>query len=273
LSPRFALNHMVAPALRYDALLRLAANLRCIGVEYRNDLPAPLFDGASPQAVGEDAAALGLRILTLAEVKSFNDWTNERLAEARRLAEIAKACGAEAISLIPRNDGRGLGNGERQANLRLAMRELKPLLEEYRLLGYIEPLGFESCSLRFKADAVETMEALGATDRFRLIHDTFHHHLAGNGPIFAAHTAIVHISGVSDPDVGIADMRDRHRILVDEADRLGTVRQIEALVAAGFKGPISFECFAPSVHRLADPAADIARSFSLIESRLAQVAA
>jgi len=269
----FALNHMAAPRLDAVAFLDLAAALGCIGVEFRNDLGRPLFDGRDPAAVREAAAARGLRILALAEVKMFNDWSPAKAAEARALMAIAVACGAEAVSLIPRNDGEGMEEGHRRAILRRALSELKPMLEDHGLLGMVEPLGFATCALRYKAEAVEAIEAVDGAGRFRLVHDTFHHHLAGGGPLFAAHTGIVHVSGVTDPALAADEMRDGHRVLVDAADRLGNVAQIAALRAAGYDGPVSFEPFAESVHALADPGPALARSMEFIRSGLAAQAA
>ncbi len=268
-----ALNHMTVPALRHDALLRLAMSLGCAGVEFRNDLPGALFDGAAPETVQAAAAAAGQRILALAEVKSFNDWSDAKRDEASALIATAAACGAEAVALIPRNDGLGCGNGERQANLRVALRELAPMLAEAGLIGLVEPLGFEVCALRHKAEAVEAIEALGVSDRFRLVHDTFHHHLAGGGPIFADHTGMVHVSGVVDPFLSVSEMRDEHRVHVDARDRLGNIGQIAALLEAGYSGPVSVECFAPGVHALADPGAALSDSFEFIRSHLSAEAA
>jgi 2-keto-myo-inositol isomerase len=166
-----------------------------------------------------------------------------------------------------------MGNGERQAHLRVALKALKPMLEDHGLVGLVEPLGFEICALRYKSEAVEAIEALGAAGQFKLVHDTFHHHLAHGGPIFPAMTGMVHISGVSDQQVSVAEMTDAHRILVDAADRLGNVAQIAALAKAGYTGPISVEAFAPEVHALADPARAIAASFEFIRSELAARAA
>lgn len=53
--------------------------------------------------------------------------SEDKAAEALALMRIAKAAGAEAVSLIPRNDNLGMGNGERQAALRVALKELKPI--------------------------------------------------------------------------------------------------------------------------------------------------
>lgn len=271
--PSFALNHMAVPRLGWEAFLDAAKSLGCVGVEFRNDLPGPLFGGAAPEAVKDAAAELGLRILALAEVKMFNDWSESKRAEALALMKVAVACGAEAVSLIPRNDNQGMGNGERQANLRLALRELKPMLEDHGLTGMVEPLGFEICALRHKPEAVEAIEALDAVGRFKLVHDTFHHHLAGGGPIYPEHTGIVHVSGVTDPRLGVNEMRDGHRVLVDAADRLGNIDQIAALVKAGYDGPVSFEPFAKEVHELADPVSALRTSMDFIRSGLAAKAA
>jgi 2-keto-myo-inositol isomerase len=61
--------------------------------------------------------------------------------------------------------------------------------------------------------------------------------------------------------------------LVNASDRLGNVAQIAALQAGGYAGPVSFECFAPEVHALADPGRAIGASFEFIRSELAAKAA
>jgi 2-keto-myo-inositol isomerase len=182
---------------------------------------------------------------------------------------IARAAKAEAVSLIPRNDNQGMGNGERQAALRLSLKALMPMLEDHDLVGMVEPLGFEICALRYKAEAVEAIEAVGGQGRFKLVHDTFHHTLAHGGPIFPDHTGIVHISGVVEQSVGLDAMRDPHRVLVTAGDRLANVDQIAALQAAGWQGPCSFEAFSPEVHALADPGPALRASIDLIRKGLA----
>jgi 2-keto-myo-inositol isomerase len=180
--------------------------------------------------------------------------------------KVAQAAGA--VSLIPRNDNRGMGNGERQAALRVALRALKPMLEDHDLVGFVEPLGFEICALRYKADAVDAIEALDAKGRFKLVHDTFHHTLANGGAYFPEHTGIMHISGVADPSVTPAQMTDSHRVLVDRADRLGNIDQLSALSDAGWSGPLSFEAFAPQTHASQTPKADLAKSIDFICAKL-----
>jgi 2-keto-myo-inositol isomerase len=260
-----ALNHMAAPKLSWVEFLDLAKGLNCIGVEFRNDLPGDLFDGASPSVVSAAAKEADLRILALAEIKAFNDWSDAKSLEATALMPIAKACGAEKVSLIACNDNKSMSANERKTNLDTALRELKPLLEQHDLVGLIEPLGFETCALRDKAEAVEAIEAIGARDRFCIVHDTFHHCVAGGGAIFPEHTGIVHISGVVKSYLNATDLRDDCRVLIDEHDVLGNVDQLESLLNAGYKGPVSFEPFSPEVLGLTDAGEALAKSFSYIE--------
>ena len=63
---------MTAPKLGWQAFLDLAQDSGCVGVEFRNDLKGPLFDGADPLLVGGAVKARGFRLLASAEVKMFN---------------------------------------------------------------------------------------------------------------------------------------------------------------------------------------------------------
>ena len=187
---KFALNHMAAPRLDCREFLDLAASLGCVGVELRNDLAdkglthAAFFDGAEPKAVGDDARSKGLRLLGLSEVYGFNDWSDAMRAKVQLLIDQALASGAESISLIPRNDAPNYAPGEGNEALRRALGEILPMLEDSGLVALIEPLGFVTSSLRRKADAVAAIEAVAGEASFKLVHDTFHHHLAGEREYF-----------------------------------------------------------------------------------------
>lgn len=268
-----ALNQMTVRRLDYVAFLDLAKDLGCAGVEVRNDLGRPLFDGLAPQEAGQMARDRGLRLFGMSEVYAFNSWSDDICAKVDTLITAAKASGAETISLIPRNDGTHTGNGERQANLRIALKEILPMLEAADMVALVEPLGFGRSSLRSKEDLVGVIDALDAAGRYKLVHDTFHHTLAGGGPLFPEHTGIVHISGVVDPDLSVDQMEDEHRVLVDDRDRLGNIDQIKALIAAGYDGAISYECFAPEIHDMADPHTGLKRSFDFIAAELQAKAA
>jgi len=63
-------------------------------------------------------------------------------------------------------------------------------------------------------------------------------------------------------------MEDEHRVLVDTKDRIGNVEQIGALLGAGYRGPISFECFSPEIHNLLNPLTEIKKSFDYISTQI-----
>jgi 2-keto-myo-inositol isomerase len=268
--PTFALNHMVAPTLSFAELVKAGASIGIHQFEIRNDLAGnAILDGTPPENIRAVATAGNAEIISINALQRFNEWTPEREAEANELAAYAAACGARALVLVPVNDGSGQADGERQANLRRALQALQPILEKNGLTGLVEPLGFQICSLRSKREAAEAIAAVSGSGRFKLVHDTFHHVLAGEPELFAELTGLVHISGVDAPEVGIDDMRDPHRVMVTPNDRLDNVGQIRALMAAGYSGPFSFEPFAEDAARDAAPAAATGESIDFILKNLA----
>lgn len=271
----FALNHVTAPGLSCRQLIDLAAQLNCVGVELRDDLAdkqlshRPFFDGEDPTAIGAYAREKGIRLLGLSEVYGFNNWSPEMADKVRRIIVYAVTSGAESISLIPRNDAPVQSPDERAASLRTALAAILPMVTEAGIFALIEPLGFTTSSLRYKRKAVEAIEAVGGEKHFRLVHDTFHHHLAGDIEYFPEYTGIVHISGVSEQQINVEQMRDEHRILVDEEDRLGNVDQIRDLIEKGYTGAFSYEGFSPTVHATAEPEVQLGRSFAYLRSAIA----
>lgn len=267
------LNHMTVPNASARALLSAAEVLGCVGVELRNDLGRPLFDGEPAADIAEAAAMHGQEILGLAEIKAFNENPEDKLDQAEALISAAMNCGAKGVALIPAMAKGRVDRGDQRSALRRALTLLQPILENCAMQGLIEPLGFANCSLRFKEDLVAVLDEMQRPACFALVHDTFHHTLAGGGTLYADLTAIVHISGVTDPARGVDQMRDADRGLVDARDRLGTIAQLRNLRAAGYTGPASFEVFAPDIHELKDPTAALAGSIAFISSQLAEVSA
>jgi 2-keto-myo-inositol isomerase len=271
----FALNHITTPRLDSRAFIDLAARIGCVGVELRNDLAdkkltdRPFFDGEEPNAIGAYARGKGMRLLGLSEVYGFNRWSEEIRAKVDRLIKQAKESGAESISLIPSNDGAVMTDEARLAGLRHALQEILPMVESADIVALVEPLGFPTSSLRRKREAVDAIEAVGGRGRYKLVHDTFHHYLAGEDEFFPDDTGIVHISGVVDRRLTADEMQDGHRILVTPEDRLGNAAQIAALRAAHYNGAFSYEPFAASVHAASDIEGDLRASMALIEAGIA----
>jgi 2-keto-myo-inositol isomerase len=269
-SIEFALNHIVAPQLGAVEFFALARRLGLDKVEIRNDLAGvPISDGTPALATRREAQGQGVEILTINALQRFNEWTGRREAEARELARYAKECGAKALVLVPVNDPLFQPqDAVRLERLRVSLRGLRPILVEHGLRGFIEPLGFAISSLRSKREAVEAIDAVGGAETFLLVHDSFHHHLAGEATLFPERTGLAHISGVVDRALTLARLRDEHRVLVDEDDLLGNVAQIKALRAGGYAGVFSFEPFAASVQRAPDLGARLAASMSFISKRI-----
>ncbi len=261
----YALNHIAAPNLSFEELLAVARDLGVTEVELRNDLP-DVVGSVAPAAIKAAAEAAGVSIISINALYPFNVWTGDLPGRAVALADYAQASGAKALVMCPLNNGAPVSDQD----LIAALEAMAPILRERGLTGLVEPLGFPISSMRTKKAAVAAIDAAGGGDVYRLVHDTFHHHLAGETEFFPERTGIVHISGVVNPDIAVDAMLDPHRVLVDADDRLENVAQIRALLDRGFGGPFSFEPFSPEVHGLADPGSALRKSMEHITKSLSE---
>ncbi len=261
---RFAINHISAPKLPLAAFFAMCRRLGVSDVEIRNDIP-DVLGTMSAAAVRAEAAAQGITILSINALYPFNLWSGDLPERALRMADYAAECGAQALVMCPLNDGQKVAHSAVVA----ALDAMKPILSERGLTGLVEPLGFPISSLRTKAEAIAAMTEADEDGTYLLMHDTFHHHLAGETVFYPNRTGLVHISGVTDSAVAVDDMLDAHRVLVDGADRLENIEQIRALQAGGYAGPFSFEPFAQQVHDLDDPEAALRESMDHIRAALA----
>lgn len=270
----FAINHMTAPQLGLSDFFALAQELGAPRAEIRNDIAGnAILDGTAAATVRQLAADSGVAIISINALQRFNQWSDSRSHEAEALADYAELCGAKALVLVADNGGQSMDSAARIDNASVALTHLAPMLRDRGIVGLVECLGFETCTLRSKREAVRAIDNANGRDVFRLTHDTFHHHLAGEADLFPSLTGLVHISGVDDPAVAVRDMRDSHRVLVGPGDRLDNIGQIAALRAAGYGGPVSFEPFAEELRLLADPAGAVRQSMDFISEGLKAKAA
>jgi 2-keto-myo-inositol isomerase len=267
----FSLNRISAPRLGFSDYLALCQRLDVNTIEIRNDLDGvELNDGTPAKQIRELTAAAGITIRSINALQRFEQFDAARAAEARELIRYAAECGAQALVLCPTNslkDSRTAA--ERHTALVAALKALKPILADHGVLGLIEPLGFEECSVRRKSQAVLAMYDAAGENDFRLVHDTFHHHLAGEDIFFPNLTGLIHVSGVEDSTLPVNQMRDAHRVLVGGADRLGNIRQIKTLLARGYDGCISFEPFAEEVAASTDIENQLRASMAFIRDGIA----
>lgn len=260
---RFAMNHIAAPKLGLADVFEMSKRLGATEVEIRNDLPDVMASWKAAE-VKALAARSGVTILSINALYPFNLWSGDLPGRAEAMADFAAAAGAAGLVMCPLNDGTPVAFDALVA----ALAAMKPILDARGLRGLVEPLGFPVSSLRRKSVAIDAIKTAGGEATYRLVHDTFHHHLAGETEFFPDWTGLVHISGVTDPALAVDAMLDAHRVLVDADDRLGNLSQIRALLAAGYDGPFSFEPFARSVHDAADPEAELAESMAFVAARI-----
>ncbi len=270
-SIKFGFNHMIAPALTPDQLVDAAVALGAVAIELRNDVgDNSLNDAATAARVGAKAKDAGLEVASVNALYPFNVWNEERARQTETLASLAAAAGATGLVMCPLNEGKLLEDTpEKAAALRAALAAIRPILNDHGLKGFVEPLGFPVSSLRSKAYALAAIDDIDGADVFSLVHDTFHHMGAGEEPVYARRTGLVHISGLEDPTISFRDMLDGHRVLVGPKDRLGNVAQLRRLYADGYAGVVSFEPFAKEVHGLPDPIAAVAESMAWLREALA----
>jgi len=264
----FALNQKTASRLDFAGFLDLAADLGCVGVEPRNDLGRPLFDGIAPGRAAEMARERGLRLIGLSEIYPFNDWNAERRDAVAALIDAAESAGAETISLIPRVDVRDPDPKARAAALRAVVAEIAPMLADTRVVALLEPIGFATCSMKYQHEAASAIEDLNLGARFGIVHDTFQHSLAKDEDILVQHIRVTHISGVPGGSGDLTNAQDAERVLVDEHDRTDALGQMRRLLAAGYPGPFSFECTAPSIRDRDNLKASIATSIAYLQRAL-----
>ena len=270
---RFAINRISAPNMSYAAFAAMSQRLGAGAVEIRNDLKGvELTDGTPARQVADATQGSGLTLRSINALQRFEQFDAAREAEAVALAQYAVASGTQALVLCPTNDTRDTRSAEqRHADLVNALTKLAPILADHGLTGLVEPLGFEECAVRRKSQAVRAFDEIGAAAKttFKLVHDTFHHHLAGEDLFFPAWTGLVHISGVDDKAVTVAEMRDGHRVLVGSADRLGNVPQLRKLLGAGYAGYASFEPFAAEIAAAKDIEQRLASSMAYLQDAVA----
>ena len=120
----------------------------------------------------------GVTILSINALQRFNEWTAEREREATELADYAEACGAEALVLVPVNDGIGprQWRAPRQSARRAdgaagrsCRRAASPAWSSRSASRSARCAPSRKRPTRFARSA--------AAETFRLVHDTFHHHL------------------------------------------------------------------------------------------------
>lgn len=254
---RFCINRKIAPTLSLDAFFQLVQRLGLNKVELRNDMSGgKVTDNLSATQLMALKEKYEIEIVTINALYPFNRPDAALMAKAEALLQEAQRIGARALVMCPLNEGVTISPDETVA----AMRALAPLFERYAIQGLVEPLGFPMSSLR---SAVQTQTLIrDAQAPFKLVLDTFHHHLYEHtGQAFPAELdvsqiGLVHLSGVENKRPA-AELTDEDRIMLSDKDVLNSVGQVKQLERLGYTGVYAFEPF--STQLASWSAADIER--------------
>jgi 2-keto-myo-inositol isomerase len=247
------LNRVIKPQIPLEEFLKFTADLGIRYVEVRNDFTEKgVLDGLSEAALQMAFNKTGIKALTINALYPFEDVSvlkgnTERL---QGLIAEAKRINCPQIVLCPLNDASDKRSPVQRADeLVTALNAYAPLFAEAGMIGLVEPLGFEICSLRTKKTALEGIAACDYPESYQLLHDTFHHYLSGETELFPKQTAIIHVSGVLAGKAKGA-IRDADRILVTKDDVMDNRGQVAALLDGQCRAPISYEPFSPQVREL-----------------------
>ena len=255
---KISLNRILLPSLSIEEFFKLSAELALNKIELRNDLAGlGIIEPYSPEQVKGLSEKYNIKILTINALQKFNlaAVLPEKLEELKELIRLCVAIDCKAIVLVPTND---ISDNRDSAAVKQetlsALKAFGPLFEDNGIWGYVEPLGFEECSLRSKVVALQAIRESGCRN-YKIVHDTFHHHLGPDtedslkNNYDVAYTGLVHVSGV-ESDIPSNQYKDDHRILIADGDRLNNREQLELLIQLGYKGDISFEPFAKDVQKM-----------------------
>ena len=262
----FALNHILAPNLNIEDFVKLSKNLNIQNIEIRNDLPKILLQNINADTIKELVKEYNINILSINALQKFNIWNKEREKELLFLCQFAKNCNCKGIVLVPLNTGEFVNKVERIELLNNSLKKINSILIDYELLGYIEPLGFEISSLRFKSEVAEAIDQISTISNLKILHDTFHHYLAKEEKIFPHLTGLVHISGIPDTKLKNIEMKDDHRELIDSNDVLKNVEQIINLKKSKYNGVFSFEPFSKKIQNIDNPSNEVLKSINYLKN-------
>jgi len=221
---KISLNRIIYPKLKLEDFFKFTKDLKLNKIELRNDLPGgKIIDSYTPRQLKELSKKYGVEILTINALQKFNLGVilPETIKELKKLINLSLSIGCKAIVLCPNNDVNDKRGSEVIFEETLkALKSFGPLFQDSGMQGYLEPLGFEECSLRSIVTAMKAIKESGYPV-YKTVHDTFHHHIGPDtfdtieNDYDISYTRLVHISGV-ECNIPVDEYRDNHRVLVTE---------------------------------------------------------
>jgi len=245
---KISLNRIIYPKLKLEDFFKFTKDLDLNKIELRNDLPGgKIIDDYTPGQLKELSKKYGVEILTINALQKFNLGAilPKTIEELRKLINLSLSIGCKAIVLCPNNDVNDKrGSEEIFKETVKALKSFGPLFKDSGIQGYLEPLGFEECSLRSIVTAMKAIQESGYPV-YKIVHDTFHYHIGPDtfdtikNDYDISYTGLIHISG-AESNIPVNEYRDNHRVLVSGQDKLQNKEQIALLLKLGYAGNIFY---------------------------------
>jgi len=255
----FALNRIISPNLSFNHFIKLVKKTKLQNIEIRNDLLTNKIENENLRYIKEITSKNKIEIISINALQKFNIWNKDREKELLFLCKYAKKIGCKGIVLVPLNTGEYTEYRLRNKILIIALKQIEIIINDFGLIGYIEPLGFKTSSLRLKSEIAKVINSLPKKSNLMILHDTFHHYLSQEKEIYSELTGLVHISGV-DKKIKKKEMKDDDRVLINENDIIGNLEQIDKLISEGYKKIFSLEPFSKKIQNISNPSSEIIES-------------
>lgn len=267
---RFALNRTCAPQMSLADFVSLAVSTGVKAVEIRNDVEGREFaDGTPAQEVKARLDAAGLTVASVNALQRFNEWTPARAKEAEAIIAYAAALGAPGVVLCPvHNEDHGWTEAEAERNLRDGLKNLRPILKDHGITGYVEPLGMQGSTMKRQSMAVAAVSDVDGWDAYQLCFDTFQFFRCGDNAMHCDRIGLAHMSGIARPDLEPHELKEPDRGLVFIDDRVDNIGLLRNLVASGYSGFVSMEPFSPVVQNDPDLVARLRASLEYVSTLL-----
>lgn len=251
---RFCINRKIAPALSIEDFFKVVQKCGLNKVEIRNDMPSgKILDDLTVDQFNALTHKYGLEVVTINALYPFNlpSARAELTKKAEEMLDIAKKVNCKAVIMCPYNETDTRAFGQREADTADSIKYFTTLFAKYGIQGLVEPLGFPISSLRSYNLAGKLIESVNSP--FKLVLDTFHHHLAClpldkfDLTIDVGQIGLVHLSAVEDTRP-VDQLTDEERLMLSPKDVLKSKEQVVQLEKFGYKGIYAFEPFSSTLN-------------------------
>jgi 2-keto-myo-inositol isomerase len=266
----FAINRTCAPHLALPAFLNLAVGAGVNAIEIRNDIEGQEFlDGMEPAEILDQLQAANIKVASVNALQRFNDWSKQRETEAKFLMNFAAKLGAPGVVLCPVHTAdHGWTQSESEKNLREGLKQLRPILLDLGVKGYVEPLGMMGSTMKKQSMAVAAIADIDGWDAYELCFDTFQFFRCGDSVLFPERIGLAHMSGIVRNDLAPGELTETDRVLIEEKDRVNNIKQLRSLMEAGYSGYVSMEPFNVELQQSPDLQNKLRDSFAWVTDGL-----